>query len=85
MERQHHQNKSKPNVLEKPKIDNDKSKNNRTLLIGPSFSGETCLMLKILSRVPPDRGIHIMTKSPLEQYSNSKNKIKKIIEEKTSK
>ena len=81
MEREHHQNKSKPNVLEKPKIDNDKNNNNRTLLVGPSFSGKTYLMLKILSRIPPDRDIYIITKSPPEQFSNSKIKDKEIGEE----
>ena len=52
MEREHHQNKSKPNVLEKPKNDKDKNNNNRTHLVGPSFSGKTYLMLRIISRVP---------------------------------
>ena len=54
--------------------------NNRTLLVGPSFSGETYLMLKILSRIS-DRDIHIITKSPPEQYTNSKIKIKEISDE----
>ena len=54
--------------------------NNRTLLVGPSFSGKTYLMLKILSRIP-DRDIYIITKSPPEQYSNSKIKIKEISDE----
>ena len=54
--------------------------NNRTLLIGPSFSGKTYLMLKILSRIS-DRDIYIITKSPPEQYSNSKIKIKEISDE----
>ena len=54
--------------------------NNRTLLVGPSFSGKTYLMLKIFSRIP-DRDIYIITKSPLEQYSNSKIKIKEISNE----
>ena len=47
--------------------------NNRTLLVGPSFSGKTYLMLKILSRIL-DRDIYIITKSPPEQYTNSKMK-----------
>ena len=38
-------------------------------------------MLKILSRIPPDRDIYIITKSLPEQYSNSKIKIKEIGEE----
>ena len=49
--------------------------NNRTLLVGPNFSGKTYLMLKILSRML-DRDIYIITKSPPEQYTNSKIKIK---------
>ena len=47
-----------------PKIENND--NNRTLLVGPSFSGKTYLMLKILSRMS-DRDIYIITKSPPEQ------------------
>ena len=61
---------------QQPKIEN----NNRTLLVGASFSGETCLMLKVLSRMP-DRDIYIITKSPPEQYSNSKTRIKEINDE----
>ena len=72
-----------------PKTDNDKKKtkvvdfvndNNRTLLVGPSFLGKTYLMLKILSRLL-DRDIYIITKSPPEQYNNSKIKIKEISDE----
>ena len=37
-------------------------------------------MLKILSRIS-DRDIYIITKSPPEQYSNSKIKMKEISEE----
>ena len=37
-------------------------------------------MLKILSRIS-DRDIYIITKSPPEQYSNSKIKIKEINDE----
>ena len=37
-------------------------------------------MLKILSRIS-DRDIYIITKSPPEQYSNSKIKIKEISDE----
>ena len=54
--------------------------NNRTLLVGPSFSVKTYLMLKILSRML-DRDIYIITKSPPEQYTNSKTKIKEISDE----
>ena len=38
-------------------------------------------MLKILSRIPPERNIYIITKSPPEQSSNSKIKIKDISDE----
>ena len=66
---------------QQPKIENgNHNKNNRTLLVGPSFSGETYLMLKTLSRIP-DRDIYIITKSPPEQYTNSKIKIKEISDE----
>ena len=61
-----------------PKIENNN--NNRTLLVGCVFSGKTYLMLKILSRVP-DRDIYIITKSPPEQYTNSKIKFKEISDE----
>ena len=68
----------KVNTPQKSKIENNN--NNRTLLVGPSFSGKTYLMLKILSRIS-DRDIYIITKSPPEQYSNSKIKIKEISDE----
>ena len=63
---------------QQPKIENNN--NNRTLLVGPSFSGKTYLMLKILSRIP-NRDIYIITTSPPEQYTNSKIKIKEISDE----
>ena len=63
---------------QQPKIENNN--NNRTLLVGPSFSGKTYLMLKILSRIS-DRDIYIITKSPPEQYTNSKIQIKEINDE----
>ena len=76
-----HRNGSNSIVLEKPIINNvDNNNNKRTLLVGPSFSGITYLMLKTLSRVP-DRDIYINTKSPPEQYTNSKIKIKEISDE----
>ena len=62
----------------KPKSFKD---NNRTFLVGPSFSGKTYLMLKILSRIP-NRDFYVITKSPPEQYSNSKMKIKELGDEK---
>ena len=57
--------KRKNNLIQQPKIENDNN-NNRTLLVGPSFSGKTYLMLKILSRML-DRDVYIITKSPPEQ------------------
>ena len=63
------------------RIDNvNHNKHKRTLLVGPSFSGKTYLMLKILSR-RSDRDIFINTRSPPEQYSNSKIKFNEIGEE----
>ena len=75
IEREHHHNESNSIVLEKPIINN-----NRTLLVGPSFSGKTYLMLKLFSRIS-DRNIYKITKSPPEQYTNSKIKIKEITDE----
>ena len=63
---------------QQPIIEN--GNNNRTLLVGPSFSGKTYLMLKILSRMI-DRDTYIITKSPPEQYTNSKIKIQEISDE----
>ena len=77
IEREQHQNESNSKVLEKPKIENDI---NRTLLVGPSFSGKTYLMLNILSRIS-DRDIFIVTESPPEQSSNAKIKPKEKEEE----
>ena len=65
---------------QQPIIENGNNNNNRTLLFGPSFSGKTYLMLKILSRIS-DRDIYRTTKSPPEQYINSKIKIKEISDE----
>ena len=62
---------------QQPKYDGvNKKNNNPSLLVGPSFSGKTNFILKILSRIPLDRAIYIITKSPLEQYPNPKIKIK---------
>ena len=72
-------NKSKNNLIQSQQAKShnvNTNKNNRTVLVGCSFSGKTYLMLKVLSRIPPDRDIYIITKSPAEQYSNSKIKIK---------
>ena len=66
---------------QQPKIENgNNNNNNRTLLVGPSFSGKTYCMLKTLSRLA-DRDVYIITKSPPEQYTNSKIKIKEISDE----
>ena len=63
---------------QQPRVENGNNiNNNPSLLVGPSFSGKTYLMLKILSRMP-DRDIYIITKSPPEQYSNSKIKLREI-------
>ena len=78
-----HQNISYSSVLEKPRIDNvntNNNNNNRTLILGTSFSGDTYLLLKILSRMR-DRFNYKITQSPHEQYPNSKNKIKDITDE----
>ena len=79
IDRARNHNKFNSNVSEKTIIDNDNN-NNRSLLVGPPFPGKTYLMLKILSRIP-DRDNYIITKSPPEQYSNSKIKIKEINDE----
>ena len=66
---------------QQPKIENyNNDNNNRTFLLGPSFSGKTHLILKTLSRIP-DRDIYIITKLPPEQYINSEIKIKEIGDE----
>ena len=66
---------------QQPKIENgNNNNNNRTFLVGPSFSGKTYLMLKTLSRIP-HRDIYKIAKSPPEQYTNSKIKIKEIGDE----
>ena len=76
-----HRNESNSVVLEKRKIENGININNkRTLLVGPSFSFKTYLMLKTFSRIA-SRDIYIITKSPPEQYSNSKINIKEISDE----
>ena len=64
---------------QQPKIENGNN-NNRTLLVGPRFSGKTYLMLKTLSR-KPNRDIYIIIKSLPELYTNSKIKIKEISDE----
>ena len=72
---------NKITISHQPKIENyNNNNNNRTLLVGPSFSGKTYLMLKILSRIS-DRDNYIITKLPPEQYTNSKIKINEISDE----
>ena len=70
----HPHNKFLSNVLEKSK------QNNRTLIVVASFSEEGYLMFKILPRLT-NRNIHIINKSPLKQYSNSKIESKEFSEE----
>ena len=41
--------------------------NNRTLLVGPSFSGKTCLILEIFSQLP-DRDIFEITSWTVWQF-----------------
>ena len=66
---------------EQPKNDNVNTNNtNRTLLVGPNFSGKIYLMLRIPSGIT-DRDLYIITKSSLDQYSNSKINIKQIGDE----
>ena len=65
---------------QQPIIENGNNNNNRTLVVGPSCSGKTYLMLKILSLIS-DRDIYIITKSPPEQYTNSEIEIKEINDE----
>ena len=66
---------------QQPKIENgNNNNNNRTLLDGLSFSGKTYLMLKTFSR-RKNRDIYIITKSPPEQYTNSKIKNKEKCDE----
>ena len=73
--------KRKNNLIQQPKIENGNDiNNNRTLLVRPSFSGKTYLMIKLLSRIS-DRDIYIITKTPPEKYTNSKIKIKEITDE----
>ena len=76
--------KNKSNNLiqnQQSEFDNfDDNKNNRTLLVGPSFPAKTYLMLKILSRIP-NRDFYIITKSPLGQYYNTQIKIREKGEE----
>ena len=77
----YNKNRRKSNLIQQPNIENGNDiNNNRTLLVGPRFSDKTYLMLKFLSRIP-DRDIYIITKSPPEQYTNSKIKIKEISDE----
>ena len=56
------------------------NKNNLPYLVGPSFSGKTYFMLKVLSR-KLNRDIYIITNSHHDVCTNSKIKIKEIGEE----
>ena len=66
-------------AYQQPIIENGNN-NNRTLLVGTSVSGNTYLMLKILSRIQ-DQDIYIITKGPPEHNAISKIKIKEIGDE----
>ena len=78
----YNEKKRKNNLFHQPEIENGNDiNNNRTILVGPSFSGKTNLILEIHSRIIPDRDIYIITKSPPEQYTNSRIKIKEISDE----
>ena len=46
--RENHRNESVSNVIEKQKNDNVNKNNNRTLLVSPSLSGKTYLMLNLI-------------------------------------
>ena len=73
-----HENESKSSVLEKPIVDNVSfNNNNRTHVVGLGSSGKTHLMLKILSLLR-NQDIYEITKSPPEQYSSSKIKVKEL-------
>ena len=75
IEREHNHKELYSNVSEKTNIDNINN-NNRTLLVGPSFSGKTYRMLQILSRLS-NSDIYIITKSPLNNIRILKSKLKK--------
>ena len=61
---------------QQPKDDNvNANNNNLTLLVEPNFSGKTYLMWKFFSRIL-DKDFYIINKSPPEQYSKTKIKIK---------
>ena len=79
IEREHHQNELNSTVLENQKSIMVTITITKTLLLGPSFSGETYIMLKNLLR-KPDRDKNIISKMPPKQYSNSKTKIKETVE-----
>ena len=71
--------KRKHNKISEKLSVNDEHINNRIFLVGPSFSGKTYFMLRILSGMSY-RDFYIITKSPPEQVSNSKIKFKEIRE-----
>ena len=72
-------NKNNNTLIQNQQAKNDNihtSNNNRTLLVGPSFSCKAYLMLKSHSRTP-NRDIYIITKSPLNIITVLKSKSKK--------
>ena len=82
IEREHCQNDTISKAIGKPKNDIvDQNRNNRTLMVGPSFSGNSYLALKVPSQIP-DRDIYIFTNSLPEQHSTSVTKIKEMSDEK---
>ena len=52
----------------------------RTLSVGPSSSGRRYLMSKLVSQIS-NQDLYMITKSPLQQYSNSEIKRKKLSDE----
>ena len=68
-------------IQQPKKVDVSTNNNKRTPLVGPSFSGETVLMLKIFPQKLLNRDFYIFTESPLQLYSNSKIGVKEITED----
>ena len=74
-------NKNNNTIIQNQQAKNDiVNNNNRMLLVGSNFSAKTHFLLKIFSR-KLNRDFYIIAKSPPEQYSNSKIKIKEIGDE----
>ena len=80
IQREHHPWEFELKVIEKPTIfANDKNinskistyENHRHVIIGPSHSGKTFYMLKILKKISKEKSIHLLNQSP-NQYPNYK-------------